>query len=40
MGSAKRTGVKPIHRDKHFRKFYKREFWSKVRALFRDRLEE
>jgi len=39
MGSSKRTTIKPIHWDKHFRKFYKREFWSNVRARFRDKKE-
>ena len=36
MGTNKRTGVKPIHYDKHFRKDGNREYWSKVRVKFRD----
>lgn len=36
MGTGKRTGVKPIHYDRHFRKFLNREYWSKVRAKFRN----
>ena len=30
MGTGKRTGVKPIHRDKHFRKDGNNEYWGKV----------
>jgi len=38
MGTGKRTGVKPIHRDKHFRKDGNDEYWGKVRTKFRNEI--